>query len=396
MIVNEKMYGLGSKRSAIRELFEFGKRRAAEVGAENVYDFSIGNPSIPAPACVNAEITRLLAEENSVAVHGYTSAQGDAATREAIASYLNRTYGTGFKADNFYMTCGAAASLTICFHAIVTSPEDEIVTIAPYFPEYQVFVEGTGARFVVIAPDKVNFQIDMEQLEQKLNEHTRALLINSPNNPSGVIYSEETIKALAALLEKKQAEYGHPIFLITDEPYREIAYDMEVPYVTRYYTNTIVTYSYSKSLSLPGERIGWILVPDEVADAKEVYAAVAGAGRMLGYVCAPSLMQKMLVKCVGATGDVNVYRKNRDLLYEGLTKIGYHCVKPDGAFYMFVETLEEDSMAFCEQAKAEDLLVVPADSFGCPGYMRVSYCVDYDMIARSLPAFERLYKKYRP
>jgi len=396
MEVSKRMYELGSKRSAIRELFEFGKRRAAEIGAENVYDFSIGNPSIPAPDCVNQEIIRILTEESSVVTHGYTSAQGDPATREAIANYLNKTYDTEFKADNFYMTCGAAASLTIVFHALVKSPEDEIVTVAPFFPEYRVFAEGTGAKFVVVPADTVNFQIDLHKLMDAINENTRALVINSPNNPSGVVYSAETILAVSAILDAKQEEYGHPIYLITDEPYREIVYDgVEVPYVTKYYANTIVCYSYSKSLSLPGERIGWILVPDQIVNAKEVYAAVAGAGRSLGYVCAPSLMQKMLVKCVGQTGDINEYKKNRDILYKGLTDLGYECCKPDGAFYMFMKALEDDSAAFCEKAKEENLLLVDADSFGCPGYVRISYCVDGEMIKRSIPAFGRLMEKYK-
>ncbi|MCR5272962.1 MAG: pyridoxal phosphate-dependent aminotransferase [Lachnospiraceae bacterium] len=396
MEVSEKMYKLGTKRSAIRELFEFGKRKAAEIGKENVYDFSIGNPSIPAPDCVNEEIKRILTEEDPVAVHGYTSAQGDEATRKAIADYLNKKYETEFTPDNFYMTCGAAASLTIVFHSIVCSNEDEIMTAAPFFPEYKVFVEGTGAKLVVVDADKKNFEIDLKKSEELINEHTKAFIINSPNNPSGVVYSEDTIKALAELLDRKQKEYDHTIYLVTDEPYREIVYDgVEVPFVTKYYANTIVTYSYSKSLSLPGERIGWILVPDEVKDSKAVYAAVCGAGRTLGYVCAPSLMQKMLVKCVGQTGDVNEYKKNRDLLYNELKEIGYNLRKPEGAFYMFMEAPNGDSDEFSKRAMTENLLLVDADSFGCPGYVRISYCVDHDMIKRSLPAFKRLYDSYR-
>lgn len=395
MEVSKKMYELGTKRSAIRELFEFGKKRAAEIGAENVYDFSIGNPSIPAPESVKEELVRLLTEESAVAVHGYTSAQGDANTRKAISDYLNKTYGTAFSADNFYMTCGAAASLTIVFHAIVTDEKDEIITQAPFFPEYRVFAEGAGAKLVVIPPDKKNFEIDIKKASELINCHTKAFVINSPNNPSGVVYSEETIKKLAKLLCEKEQEYGHPIYLVTDEPYREIVYDdVEVPFVTKYYANTIVTYSYSKSLSLPGERIGWILVPDEVTDSKAVYAAVCGAGRTLGYVCAPSLMQKMLIKCVGQTGDVKEYKKNRDLLYRELSRIGYNLRKPEGAFYMFMEALEENSENFSKRAMEENLLLVDAESFGCPGYVRISYCVDHEMIKRSIPAFERLYDIY--
>jgi aspartate aminotransferase len=390
------MYQLGSQRSAIRELFEYGKKRAAEVGAENVYDFSLGNPTVPAPDCVNETIRELTESLDSISLHGYTSAQGDAQTRQTIADYLNRTHGTRFHADNFYMTMGAAASLSICFRALTTGPEDEFITIAPFFPEYCVFVEAAGARFVVVPADTTAFQIDFDALEKALNPHTKGVIINSPNNPSGAVYSEETIQKLSALLREKSAAFGTEIFLIADEPYREIVYDgVRVPFVTKYYDNTLVCYSYSKSLSLPGERIGYVLVPDEAAESKSVYAAVAGAGRALGYVCAPSLFQKMLVKCMGATGDVELYKKNRDLLYEGLTGIGYECFKPQGAFYLFVKTLEPDSDAFCEKAKEEDLLIVSATGFGCPGYARVSYCVDEDMIRRSFGAFERLYRKYQ-
>lgn len=395
MVVSEKMYELGSKRSAIRELFEYGKQRAAVVGAENVFDFSLGNPSIPAPDCVNETIRELTESLDSISLHGYTSAQGDAKTREAIADYLNRTHNTSFTPDNLYITMGAAASLSICFKALTTSPEDEIVVIAPFFPEYRVFIEAAGAKCVVVPADTREFQIRFGELEKRISANTKAVVINSPNNPSGAVYSEDTLKKLSWLLEKKQREYGTQIFLIADEPYREVVYDVEVPFVTKYYKNTLVCYSYSKSLSLPGERIGWVLVPDEAYESKILYAACAGAGRALGYVCAPSLFQKMIVKCIGQTGDVGVYRTNRDLLYNGLTSIGYHCFKPDGAFYLFVEALEEDAERFGEKAKEEDLLVVPATGFGCPGWVRISYCVDTDMIKRSMPAFERLYKKYQ-
>lgn len=395
MIVSEKMYELGSKRSVIRELFEYGKKRAAVVGAENVYDFSLGNPSIPAPDCVNETIRELTETLDSLSLHGYTSAQGDAVTRQAIADYLNKTYETNFTADNFYITMGAAASLSICFKALTCSPEDEFIIIAPFFPEYKVFVEAAGATFVMVPADTENFQIRFDELEKRINPHTKGIVINSPNNPSGAVYSEETIRKLATLLNQKQEEYGSQIFLLADEPYREVVYDVEVPFATKFYDNTLVCYSYSKSLSLPGERIGWVLVPDEVCESKQVYAACAGAGRALGYVCAPSMMQKMLTKCIGQTGDVEAYRANRDLLYNGLTEIGYHCFKPQGAFYLFVKALEEDAEAFSEKAKEEDILIVPATGFGCPGWVRISYCVEGEMIQRSLPAFERLYHKYR-
>lgn len=395
-LVSEEMYELGSKRSAIRELFEYGKKRAEVVGAENVYDFSLGNPTVPAPDCVNETIRKLTEELNSIQLHGYTSAQGDLECRQATADYLNRTYGTHFHADNFYMTMGAAASLSICFKALTTDRDDEFITIAPFFPEYRVFVESAGAKLVVIPPDTSNFQIDFDALEKSLTPHTKGVIINSPNNPSGAVYSAETIARLAEILRKKSVEFGTEIFILSDEPYREIAYDgVEVPYVTEFYDNTLVCYSYSKSLSLPGERIGYVLVPDEAYESKKVYAAVCGAGRALGYVCAPSLFQKVVARCIGATGDISLYKKNRDILYKGLTDIGYECYKPDGAFYMFVKALEPDADAFCEKAKEEDLLIVSATGFGCPGYVRISYCVDEDMIRRSFAAFERLYKKYK-
>ena len=395
MIVNEKMYQLGSVRSVIRELFEYGKKRAELVGKENVYDFSLGNPSIPAPECVNETIRDLTLNLDSLSLHGYTSAQGDVETRDAVAKYINKTHGTNFNADNFYMTMGAAASLSICFKSLTTSSDDEFIVIAPFFPEYTVFINSAGAKCVVVPADTENFQIDFAALEEKISRNTKGIVINSPNNPSGAVYSAATIEKLAALLEKKQNEFGTQIFLIADEPYREIVYDgVEVPFVTKYYKNTLVCYSYSKSLSLPGERIGWVLVPEEAYESKTLYAAVAGAGRALGYVCASSMFQKVLVKCIGQTGDVDAYKANRDLLYDGLTKMGYKCFKPQGAFYMFVKALEDSAENFCEKAKEEDVLIVPATGFGCPGWVRISYCVDSDMIKRSMPAFERIYNKY--
>ena len=393
---SEQCYKLGSNRSAIRELFEYGKKRAAIVGKENVYDFSLGNPTVPAPDCVKEAIVELLTTHSSIEIHGYTSAQGDQELRVALADYYNNTYGTKFHADNFYITCGAAASLCICFRALTESEEDEFVAIAPFFPEYRVFVEGNGARLFVVEPDTEHFQINMTALAGAINEHTKGVIINSPNNPSGVVYSEETIKELAELLKAKSEEFGHPIFLISDEPYREIVYDdIEVPYVTKYYANTVVCYSYSKSLSLPGERIGFVLVPDDVTESRNVYYAMCGAARALGFVCAPSLFQKVLLKCLGQVGDVSLYKANRDLLYSGLTELGFECVKPQGAFYMFVKAMGGDSNAFCEKAKELDLLLVAADGFGCPGYVRISYCVDKDMIERSMAAFAKLAEAYK-
>ena len=395
MIYSEKMYELGSKRSAIRELFEYGKKQAAMIGAENVFDFSLGNPTVPSPDIVNETLKEIMDNNDSIAVHGYTLAQGDYETRDAIAKYLNNTYATSFNADNFYMTMGAAASLSLCFKALTTSGDDEFITIAPFFPEYNVFVQSAGAKLTVVSPDTDDFQINFKELEEKINKHTKGVIINSPNNPSGAVYSEDTIIKLADLLKKKSEEYNTNIFIISDEPYREIVYDgIEVPYVTKYYDNTLVCYSYSKSLSLPGERIGFVIVPDEAYENKQLYAAICGAGRALGYVCAPSIFQKMLVKCVGQTGDINIYKKNRDILYDGLTKLGYECYRPDGAFYMFVKALEDDADAFCEKAKQENILIVSANGFGCPGYVRIAYCVDEDMIKRSFKAFERLKARY--
>lgn len=395
-MISEKMYGLGSKRSTIRELFEYGMKRAEVVGKENVFDFSIGNPTVPSPACVKESIIEILDTVNSSDIHGYTSAQGNVATRAAIADYLNKTYDLNVGPNNFYMTCGAAASLCICIKALTECKEDEFVVIAPFFPEYRVFIEGQGATFKMVPADTKNFQINFEALEETINEKTKGIIINSPNNPSGVVYSKETLEKLAALLERKSKAYNHPIVLIADEPYREIVYDgVEVPYATKFYNNTLVCYSYSKSLSLPGERIGYILVPDEVENSKAVYAAVCGAGRALGYVCAPSLFQRVIEKCVGQTGDIDLYKKNRDILYKNLTEYGYECVNPQGAFYLFVKALEEDAKAFCEKAKAYDLLIVAADDFGCPGYVRISYCVEEAMIMRSLPAFKKLADSYK-
>ena len=395
MFVAEDMYQLGSQRSAIRELFEYGKQRAAVVGAENVYDFSLGNPTVPAPDCVNETIRDLTHKLDSISLHGYTSAQGDIETRQAIADYLNKTYETAFSADNFYLTMGAAASLSVCFRALTTSPEDEFITIAPFFPEYRVFVEANGAKLVVVPPHTSDFQIDFEALEKAISAHTKGVIINSPNNPSGAVYSKETIRKLAALLTKKSEENGTPIFILADEPYREIAYDgVEVPYVTKYYRNTVVCYSYSKSLSLPGERIGYLVIPDEADGSEELITAAAIANRTIGCVNAPSLMQKVIAKCVDAEVDVAAYDKNRLALYNGLKECGFECIKPQGAFYLFVKSPVADEKAFCEAGKKYNILMVPGSSFACPGYVRLAYCVSYDTIINSLPEFKKLAEEF--
>lgn len=394
MISNE-MLQLGTKRSVIREIFEYGKIRAAEIGAENVYDFSIGNPNVPAPACVKEALLELLEHNEANVLHSYTSAQGDASVRQTIADSINQRFDTHVTANHIYMTVGAAASLCICAKAL-TMPGDEFITFAPFFPEYRVFVESVGAKLKVVPVDTDNFQINFESFKALLSPNTKAIILNSPNNPSGVVYSEETIKTLCSILEEKSKEYNHPIYLISDEPYREIVYDnIKVPYLMNYYKNTLVCYSYSKSLSLPGERIGYIAVSDQMEDGAHMYAAICGAGRSLGYVCAPSLFQFVIQKCIGATSDINAYKENRDILYNGLTKLGYDCVRPDGAFYLFVKALEEDATAFCEKAKKHELLLVPGDDFGCPGYVRISYCVKQSQIVNSLPAFEKLIKEYQ-
>ncbi len=394
MDFNEKMYGLGSKRSVIRETFEYSKKRAKEIGAENVFDFSLGNPSVNPPKIISDTIKNLIDTADGTLLHGYTSAQGDAETRKVIAESINNRFDLSLNADNIYMTCGAAASLTICLKAIMNAG-DECVVFAPFFTEYRVFVENAGGKLVVSKPKEKSFQIDICDLDEKINVNTKAVILNSPNNPSGVVYTEETVIAVCELLKKKSAEYGNTIYLICDEPYRELVYgDVKVPYLMNYYDDTFVCYSYSKSLSLPGERIGYIAVNPKMNNSKSVYLAVCGAGRSLGYVCAPSLFQQVIKYCVDSKVDVNVYKENRDLLFEGLTSCGYECVKPDGAFYLFVKALEDDALAFCERAKKHEILIVPCDDFGVKGYVRIAYCVDKDKIVNALPAFKKLAEEY--
>ena len=391
---NEKAYALGANRSCIRELFEYGKMRAAIVGAENIFDFSLGNPSIPAPAEVNETVKALLADMDSLALHGYTSATGDIATRTAIADDLNARYGTSISPDSLFICGGAAPELVAVFRALAV-PGSEILAIAPYFPEYKPFVECAGAAFKVVPPDVPEFQINLAEVEKQLTANTVGIILNSPNNPSGCVYTAETLQALAALLTKKSQEYGHPIYIISDEPYRELVYDgVEVPFVPSIYKDTVICYSYSKSLSLPGERIGYIYVPENATDSKALYAAIAGAARSAGHVCAPSLWQKVIARCTHLRPDLKAYDENRQLLYNGLVKAGYTVAKPDGAFYLFVKAPGGDAKAFSEFAKTQDVLLVPGDDFGCPGYFRLCYCVSRDTIVRSLPKFENLIKAY--
>ena len=393
-MVNQKAYALGSKRSAIRELFEYAKKRGAEIGAENVYDFSIGNPSVPAPKQVNDEICRLTAEMPSVELHGYTSAQGDKGVRETIANNMKKRFGFEMDADLLYMTCGAAASLTVTLNALTVEEGDEFLVFAPFFPEYKVFAEGAGAKLTVLPADE-KLQPDLEALKKALNPRVRGVLINSPNNPSGVVYTAEVLARMADILRAHSKE-NDIVYLISDEPYRELVYDKDtiVTFPMNVYENTIVCYSYSKALSLPGERIGYIAVSPKCEEASSVYAAVCGAGRMLGFVCAPALFQRVVAACDGLTGDLSVYQKNRDLLYNGLTKCGFDCIYPDGAFYLFMKTPEADANAFCEQAKKYELLLVPGDSFGAKGYVRIAYCVSTERIENALPAFEKLAAEY--
>ena len=394
-MLNEKMYALGSKRSIIREIFEYCKSRATEIGADKVFDFSIGNPSVEPPKEIEIAIQDLLKNASPVLLHGYTSAQGDLGVRQAIANEINERFGAGVNANSIYMTCGAAASLTISLRALL-NPGEECVVFAPFFTEYRVFIENAQGKVVVSKPMEKTFQIDVCDFESKVTENTKAVIINSPNNPSGVVYSEETIKAVCSVLERKQREYGHPIFLIADEPYRELVFgELTVPYLMNYYDNTIVCYSYSKALSLPGERIGYIAVSPKMENGQNVYLAVCGAGRSLGYVCAPSLFQQVIKNTIGAKVDVNIYKENRDILYNALTEYGYECVQPDGAFYLFVKALEDDAYKFFEKAKAKEILVVPCDDFGVSGYVRIAYCVDKQRIVNALPSFKALAEEYK-
>ena len=390
-MLNNTMYELGAMRSCIRELFEYGLRQAKAVGKENVFDYSLGNPSIPAPAPVNESILDIVENEDTLQVHGYTSAAGYDGVRKAVADDLNARFDAGVRPENLFFTCGAAPALVSVLKALITGPEAEILTVAPFFPEYRPFTEANGGKFTVVPPDMEHFQINFEALEAAVNANTQGVIINSPNNPSGVVYTRETLERLAAILRAKGEVFGHPVYLIADEPYRELVYGgVQAPWVPAIYENTVVCYSWSKSLSLPGERIGYVLVPDACADAEALYCAVAGAARICGHVCPPSLLQRVVARCVTQMPDLAAYDENRTLLYRELSRMGYRMAKPDGAFYLFIQAPDGDSEAFSEKAKQKNLLVVPGTSFGCREYFRICYCVSNDMIRRSLPVFEEL------
>ena len=393
-MVSEKMYELGTKKSTIRTIFEFGRKRAKEVGEENIFDFSLGNPNVPTPNFVRDAAIEILQNYEPSTVHGYTVAPGNPYVRETLAQSLNERFGTKFEGKNIFITAGAAAAITICFKALAEK-NDEFITFAPYFPEYKCFVESVGAELKVVEAQPQDWQINFEDFVRLVTPQTKAVIINSPNNPSGAVYSEETIRKLATILKAKSQEYGHEIFIISDEPYREIAYGVEVPYVPKFYANTLVCYSYSKSFSLPGERIGYIVVPDSVADFGKIFGAVAGAARVLTHVNAPSLWQLVVAKCAGKPSDISIYENNAKLLYNGLIDAGFDCVKPQGAFYLFPKALEDDDYAFCERAKKYDLLLVPGTDFGCPGYFRAAYCIKTETIERSLPLFKKLAAEYK-
>ena len=393
-MIADKMKALVKNSSAIRAMFEEGKIMAAKYGAENVYDFSLGNPNVPAPVQVKEAIIEEAEREDPIVLHGYMSNAGYEDVRQAVAESINKKFDTAFSAKNIIMTVGAAGGLNVILKTLL-NPGDEVIAIAPYFREYNSYVSNFDGKLVVVSPNTETFQPNLTELEEKLTARTKAVIVNSPNNPTGVIYSEETIQAMAEILRKKQKEFGTDIYLISDEPYRELAYDgAEVPYLTKYYENAIIGYSFSKSLSLPGERIGYLVIPDEAADSEDVISAAGTATRILGYVNAPSLMQKAVAKCLDAQADVPYYDRNREDLYNGLKEMGFECIKPQGAFYLFMKSPVADEKVFCEAAKKQHILIVPGSSFACPGYVRIAYCVAHETIINSMPGFKALAEEF--
>lgn len=394
-MIAEKMKGMVANSSAIRAMFEEGNRLAEIYGAENVYDFSLGNPNVPAPQAVKQAMIELLDESDPVVLHGYTNSNsGYADVRQTVAESVNERFGTAFTGENIVMTVGAAGGLNVIFKTLL-NPGDEVIAFAPYFGEYRSYTNNYDGVLVEISPNTENFQPKLEEFEEKITPKTKIVIVNTPNNPTGVVYSEETIQKMTKIMEAKQKEYGTDIYLVSDEPYRELAYDgVEVPYLTKYYNNTIIGYSYSKSLSLPGERIGYLVIPDEVADSDDVKSAANVATRILGFVNAPTLQQKVVAKCINEKTDLTFYNRNRETLYNGLINCGFECIKPQGAFYLFVKSPVENEKAFCEEAKKLHILMVPGSSFACPGYVRLAYCVSYETIVNSLPKFQELAKKY--
>lgn len=394
-MIAEKMKGMVANSSAIRAMFEEGNRLAEIYGAENVYDFSLGNPNVPAPQAVKQAMIELLDESDPVVLHGYTNSNsGYADVRQTVAESVNERFGTAFTGENIVMTVGAAGGLNVIFKTLL-NPGDEVIAFAPYFGEYRSYTNNYDGVLVEISPNTENFQPKLEEFKEKITPKTKIVIVNTPNNPTGVVYSEETIRKMTEIMEAKQKEYGTDIYLVSDEPYRELAYDgVEVPYLTKYYNNTIIGYSYSKSLSLPGERIGYLVIPDEVADSDDVKSAANVATRILGFVNAPTLQQKVVAKCINEKTDLTFYNRNRETLYNGLIDCGFECIKPQGAFYLFVKSPVENEKAFCEEAKKLHILMVPGSSFACPGYVRLAYCVSYETIVNSLPKFQELAKKY--
>ncbi len=395
-MISKKMENMVANSSAIRAMFEEGNRLAKLYGAENVFDFSLGNPNVPAPAAVKKAIREILEEEDPIVLHGYTNSNaGYEDVRQAVAESLNERFGTAFAAHNITMTVGAAGGLNVIFKALL-NPGDEVIAFAPYFGEYRSYTNNYDGVMVEISPNTVDFQPKLDEFEAKITPKTKIVIVNTPNNPTGVVYSEETIRKLASIMEAKQKEFGTEIYLVSDEPYRELAYDgVEVPYLTKYYANTIVGYSYSKSLSLPGERIGYLVIPDEAADSEKLISAANVATRILGFVNAPTLQQKVVKACLNEKTDISYYDRNRETLYQGLKDLGFECIKPEGAFYLFVKSPVEDERAFCQAAKKYNILIVPGSSFACPGYVRLAYCVSYETIVNSLPKFAELAEEYR-